>query len=483
MQFYLNKASPRQDYGAFNLIWNKQRKERPTMPKEELQLADFVTGLKYEDIPPDSLAMVKKVLLTVSGTIVGGHHSEGMAELAAFFGDMGGKPEATILIYNHKIPTQTAALVNAAMARALDYCDSINPGPHFGAALISVGLALTELKGSSGQDFLTAFAVGLETGSRFNLPEKAYGGADPTGLAGAFATTAMACRMLGLTREQTLNALGIALNNASGSFQSNIDGSLSVRLNQGMIAHDGILAARLAQKGLTGPVNFLGGVYGYCNLQGRGMITPDYITDTIGKTWKLNNTVFKKYPSCFQTASATEATLQLMGETGLTAQDVAAVELKIQPFGYNLVGKCFNPGPTPKVDGQFSVAYCIANALLRGESRLNCFEPNMVTAPEIAELTKKITIISDAEIYRRGHSAIELKIMTTDGREMVKQLDEAPGTPHFPLTEADHLQHLGDCLTFGGRPGVIANQAALIETVNNFETKSDALDLLNLLNN
>lgn len=453
------------------------------MYKEELQLADFITEFKYTNISPEAITMTKKVLLTVCGTLVGGHNSEGMSELAAFFAEMGGKPEAAIMIYNHKIPAQTAALVNAAMARALDYCDSINPGPHFGASLIGVGLALSELTECSGKEFLTAFAVGLEVGSRFNLPEAAYGGVDPTRIAGAFAATAMACRLLGLNREQTLNACGIALNDAAGSFQSNIDGSLSVRLNQGMTAHNGILAARLAQKGLTGPANFLGGVYGYCNLQGRGMISPDYITADIGKLWKLNNTVFKKYPSCFQTASGTEATLQLMAETGITAQDVAAVELRIQPFGYNLVGKPFAPGPMPRVDGQFSVAYCIANALLRGESRIYCFEPEMILAPEIAELTAKITVISDAEIYKRGHAAIELKILTRDGRELCKRLDEAPGTPHFPLAETDHLRHLNDCLEFGNRPGISANKTAIIETVNNFETKSSTLDLLNLLNN
>lgn len=450
--------------------------------KHELILADFINNLAFEDLPPESLAMVKKVLLTVCGTAIGGHHGEGIAELAGFFAEIGGKPEAHILIYNHKLPAHTAALVNAAMSRALDYCDSINPGPHFGATLISVGLALGELTNCNGKEFLTAFAVGLETGSRFNLPEAAYGGVDPTGVTGAFAAAAMACRMLKLTREQTVNALGIALNNASGSFQSNVDGSLSVRLNQGMTAHDGILAARLAQKGLTGPGNFLDGVYGYCRLQGRGQITPDYITENIGRVWKLNNTVFKKYPSCFQTSSATEATLQLMAEHGLTAANVSAAELKIQPFGYNLVGKPFKAGATPKVDAQFSAAYCIANALLRGESRLCCFNPNMVTDPGIKTLTDKIKIISDDEIYKRGHAAIELTIWDNNGRKYVKSLDEAPGTPRWPLTNADHLRHLEDCLAFGGRPAIIANKQAIIHTVNNFEQSPSIIDLLNLLN-
>lgn len=451
--------------------------------QHEKLLADFTLSVKYNDIPPDTMTIVKKVLLTVCGTAVGGAHTDGIAELDGFWGELAGKPEATVLFYGTKAPAHVAALVNAAMARALDYCDSINPGPHFGASLLGVGLALTELAGTvNGQEFLTAWAVGQEVGSRFNLPEAAYGGMDPTGIAGAFAATAMACRLLKLTPDQTLNAYGMALNNASGSFQSHIDGTLSVRLNQGLLAHDAILAARFAQIGITGPLNFLSGVYGYCNLQGRGLIEPDYITAGLGQTWKLKKTVFKKFPSCFMTSAPTEAALQLMVETGLKPADIAAVELKIQPFGYNLVGGPFKVGKNPKVNAQFNVTYCLASAMLRGKSCLAYFEPEYIKAPEIDAFAKKITIISDDEIYKRGHSAIELKFTAHNGATYIKQLDNAPGTPYNPLNADDHLRHFDDCLVFGNMLKVTKNKDLIIATVNHLEKENNALCLCKLLN-
>lgn len=449
----------------------------------EVQLARFINNLRFEDLPPQALKTVKKVVLTVCGTAVGGARTDGIKELNDFFAELDGKPEATVLFYNTKLPAHEAALVNAAMARALDYCDSINPGPHFGASLISIGFALAELMGGvSGKEFLTAFAIGQETGSRFNLPEEAYGGVDPTGVAGAFAATAMACRLLKLTEAQMLNALGIALNNASGSFQSHIDGTLSVRLNQGMLAHDGILAARLAQRGLTGPRNFLSGVYGYCNLQGRGMIDTDYIVSGLGEQWKLEKTVFKKYPSCFMTATGTEAALQLIDEYGFNPEDVKEIEIRMQPFGYNLVGGPFKVGDNPKVDAQFNITYCIANAFLRKKSCLAYFEPDYIKDTAIAEFAKKIRTVSDEEIYRRGHAALEMIVTGNDGKTYVKRLDEAPGTPAWPLNDEDHARHWEDCVAFGNMPHITAQAQDIAHVAHNLENEKNALLLMHMLN-
>jgi hypothetical protein len=69
------------------------------------------------------------------------------------------------------------------MARALDFCDSMAPGPHPGSAVIPAALAAAELAGAcSGRDFISAVAVGTEVASRLNLSEAAYNGFDPTGI-------------------------------------------------------------------------------------------------------------------------------------------------------------------------------------------------------------------------------------------------------------------------------------------------------------
>ena len=156
------------------------------------------------------------------------------------------------------------------MCRALDYCDAMAPGIHIGSSLVPAAFAAAEFRGGcSGAEFLTALAVGCELGARFNLSESMYDGFDPTGVAIVFASTAAAARILRLSPRQTLHALGLAFNRCGGSFQSNIDGSLAVRLVQGWVAQTGIECAQMAQHGITGPPNFLGGLYGYAHLYGR----------------------------------------------------------------------------------------------------------------------------------------------------------------------------------------------------------------------
>jgi 2-methylcitrate dehydratase PrpD len=80
-----------------------------------------------------------------------------------------------------------------------------------------------------------------------------YDGFDPTGVSVVFASTAAAARILGLSPQQTLNALGLALNRCGGSFQSNVDATLAVRVIQGWVAQTGLECAQMALAGITGP--------------------------------------------------------------------------------------------------------------------------------------------------------------------------------------------------------------------------------------
>jgi 2-methylcitrate dehydratase PrpD len=106
-----------------------------------------------------------------------------------------------LLIHGGLVPAQNAALANAVMSRALDFCDAIAPGAHIGSSTIPVALACAELRGGcDGREFLTALAIGTEIAARFNLTESAYDGFDPTGICVPFGATAVASTLLGLDR-------------------------------------------------------------------------------------------------------------------------------------------------------------------------------------------------------------------------------------------------------------------------------------------
>jgi 2-methylcitrate dehydratase PrpD len=242
----------------------------------EGRLVEYVCGASYTDLPPPVLEVVKNQVLTVLGTTIAGSEEGGCVPLLNLYRELGGKGEATVLVHGGKVPAQVAAFLNGVMARALDFCDALAPGAHIGSSVVPAAFAAAELAGGcSGKEFLAAVAVGTEVGVRMNLTESTYDGFDPTGVCVVFAATATAAHILGLDEGQTWNALALAFNKCGASFQSNVDGSLAVRVIQGWVAESGLECARFARAGITGPKNFLEGVYGYFHLFGKDRLGRD----------------------------------------------------------------------------------------------------------------------------------------------------------------------------------------------------------------
>ena len=449
----------------------------------ERRIVDYLSETSFDDIPEEPLRTIRNMILRVLGTTIAGSSAEGCAEMVEFYKRIGGREEATILIHGGKIPAQNAAFVNSVMARALDFCDAMAPGIHIGSSALPAALAAAELAGGcSGRDFLTALTAGTEISARLNLSESAYDGFDPTGVGSVFASTAVAARIMKLDPAQTWNALGLAFNRSGGSFQSNIDGSLAVRIIQGWVAQSGVTCAEFARAGITGPENFLEGEYGYFHLFGRGAIDPDKVIGDLGDRFELRNLVFKKYPSCGLTQGCTEITLSLVKEAHIRPEEVDHIHVTVPPYAHKLVGHQFRVGENPRVNAQFSIQYCVASALLRGDADFRHFEESSVRDPEVMALIKKISVTPDPALDKRGHTALDMRVFTRQGTQYFKQVDIAPGFPGNALTEAEHQKHFRDCL--GLTPGTLSNKKAerLLSLVGGIEGLSDIREIIpNLL--
>ena len=449
----------------------------------ERKMVDYLMETGFEVIPEEPLGTIKNMILRVLGTTIAGSSAEGCAEMVELYKGMGGREDATILIHGGKIPAQNAAFVNSVMARALDFCDAMAPGVHIGSAAVPAALAAAELAGGcTGRDFLTALTIGTEISSRLNLSESAYDGFDPTGVCSVFAATAVAGKILGLDHPQTWNALGLAFNRCGGSFQANIDGSLAIRIIQGWVAQSGVTCALLARAGITGPENFLEGVYGYFHLFGRDAIDPGGVVGELGDRFELQNLVFKKYPSCGLTQGCTEAALGLITEEGIGPEEVDHIEITVPPYAHKLVGHQFRLGENPRVNAQFSIQYCVASALLRGEVEFRHFEESSVRDQEVMAFLKKISVTPDPELDKRGHTALDMRVFTTQGTQYLKQVEIAPGFPGNPLSQAEHHQHFRACL--GVAPKILTTKKAerILSFVIGMEELEDIRDIIpNLL--
>jgi len=451
--------------------------------KFERQIVDYVIDTRYEDIPPAAIHTVKRMLLADIGTIIAGTQADGCRELADFYRSIGGLPEASLLLHGEKLPAQNAVFVNAMMARALDFGDALAPGPHIGSSTIPTAIACSELRGGcAGKEFLAALTIGTEVAARLNLNEAAYDGFDPSGICVPFGAAAVACRLLRMNAQQTWNALGLVFNSCGGSFQSHIDGSLGVRVNQGRSARDAVISARLAQRGITGPRNFLTGIYGYLHLYGKGQFTGPDILDGLGSSYRMLDVSFKKYPCCALASGPTEITLSMLREYALDPAEIRSVKLTLPPYAYRLVGHDFKIGDNPAVDGQFSAQYCIANVLLRGRCTISHFTSEAVRDPQIVNFISKISVAADPALARRGHTAADLEITMKNGEVYRGGIDIAPGFPGNPLTDEDHMERFMGCIEAAPEWFARDRVGDIVSFIANIEGEHDVCALVELLN-
>jgi 2-methylcitrate dehydratase PrpD len=452
------------------------------MQTPEQELSQFITRLQIDQVPPEVQRILRLMVTAVAGTGFAGAAEDGVEALRMLLREEGGAPQATSFVFGDKLPAQAAAQLNGTLCRALDYCDAMAPGPHIGAALFPAAMAAAELAGGcTGADFMAALAAGAEASSRLNLTEAQYDGFDPTGIAVVFAAAGAASRILRLDAGQTHNALALAFNRCGGSFQSHVDGSLGVRIVQGWVAHAGVECALMARRGITGPANFLSCHYGYAHLYGRGTLDPRAVVAELGRQWKVRNVVFKKYPSCGVTQGVTELALGLVADLDLQPADVRAAQVRLPPYAHRLVGHPFHLGDNPRVDAQFSAAYCVASAFLRRSSRLQHFAPAQVRDEAVSAMIDRITVVADPALDPRGHTAVDLEVRTTDGKMHRRSLDVAPGFPGADLDDDQHLARFRDCLEYSRRPPSPTRADQLLSALHGLATARDVRELVPLL--
>jgi 2-methylcitrate dehydratase PrpD len=452
----------------------------------ESALANWICQVELVDLPVEVQTTVQRMMLAVIGTGIAGAGEDGIAALRQMLLDSGGSHQATTLVFGDRLPAVAAAQFNATLCRALDFCDAMAPGPHFGAAVFPAALAAAELRMSEGYEvkgaeFIEALVVGAEVGARFNLTEAQYAGFDPTGIAAVFGAAAASGKVLQLGPGPMLHCLALAFNRCGGSFQSHVDGSLGVRVVQGWVAQGGVQCALMARAGLTGPQHFIAGHYGYAQLYGRGTLAPNKVIEGLGHDWRLRNMVFKKYPSCGVTQGVTELVLRTMRNHGIRPEHVLGGAVCLPPYAHRLVGHPFQVGSSPRVDAQFSAAYCVANAVMRGSSRLSHFTPAAVADPAVGALASRITVTPLADMDQRGHTAVDLRLDLAGGAIVTDQLDTAPGFPGAELTESEHAERFAECMSYAPRPLESLHQQSLLERTRNLATAESLQPWMELL--
>lgn len=356
-------------------------------------LADFIVRQPTSDILSRMRVYALDTLtVALAGTVSASSKAATRAVLSAC-----GKPIATVLGVGRITSPWDAALINGTSAHALELDDDHRIAVlHPGAVVVPAAFAACEAASASGQTFLKSVLVGYEVMCRVGevfRGSQFYHGVHPTALCGVFGAAAAASAAMALDRNATVRALGIAGTQASGLTEWRADGSWIKRLHPGRAAHTGVLSAKLAAEGFTGPATIFEGSGGFFNAFSYGeKFHPECMTQDLGTEYKALGTALKPYPCCRFEHGAIDLALEARTKVGNVSQ-IDAVVVKI----YRTDVLTYHSVPKNAVDAQFNVPYAVAVALHEGTVGLSDFTETAIRRPEVLELAKRVRVVEDSE--------------------------------------------------------------------------------------
>jgi 2-methylcitrate dehydratase len=406
------------------------------------KMAQFALNLQYKTIPPNAVKEAKRFLLDSIGCALAAVNNEDMENAFQYIKALGGHEQGTIIGYGHKTNMPNATLMNALLIRALDYNDIYwKQDPSHPSDIIPAALTPGEYVNCSGKDLITAIVIAYELEMRMCLT--AHPGVREVGWHHAsltqFVSPVVAGKILGLTEEQIIAAVGIS-GSSHNTFGGVVAGALTNMKNTAdpMATEAGVRAAMLAQTGYTGPVQVFEGKEGLFEVINNVEWDADILTNTLGKEFLITDCEYKAFPTEALTHQPITAVLNLLKEHHLSPHHVTEVLIETTTRGADILSDPSKYNPTTKETADHSLPYCIAVAVAKGNVLPSDFEEEALHHPLVRELIQKIKVTANPDIdalFPKVKRAI-CTITTKDGT-YTRQEDYARGSKGYPMTDED----------------------------------------------
>jgi 2-methylcitrate dehydratase PrpD len=340
-----------------------------------------------------------------------------------------------------------AALANGVAAHALDYDDMCFVSlAHPSCALVPAILAVGEIAHASARSLLDAYVVGFEIecrlGSVMNPRHYHQRGWHCTSSIGTLGAAAAAARVLGLDADATRHALGIAASSACG-LKENM-GSMVKPLHAGMAARNGVLAARMAQRGFTASPHAIDGPQGYLVAMDSEHASLDEAVADLGARWEIEDSgiTVKLYPSCAATHPPLDALTGIVRRERVMPDQVAAIDVEVDSMTPRLL---IHPNPTTGLEAKFSMPFCAAAAVVFPRIGIDTFAVDRIGDAAVQSLMPRVTLRANPEFDAAAPlSQARVTVRLRDGREWSAGADGARGYPGR-VSEQELSTKFADC--------------------------------------
>jgi 2-methylcitrate dehydratase PrpD len=394
------------------------------------RLAEFLAAARWEDLPAPILEDARRSVLDWLGSALAGA-LEPPARMAQWVASGLGQSSESTVFAAGRASAAAAAFANGVASHILEL-DDVHKGStlHPAAPIVPAALAVAEREHVDGRAFLLAVVLGYDAALRIGeaVNPSHYRFWHPTGTAATFGAAAAAGSILQLDAARMSDALGSAGTQAAGLWEFNADGAMSKHLHPGKAAMNGVLAADLARAGFTGASRILEGDRGFFRATSTSH-DATRITDRLGAHWKISENCYKLHSCCGHTHTAIDCALALAP----SARDIESVHIETYGPGYAIVS---NPAPRTPYQAKFSIAYCVAAALLHGGVGLEQFAPEQIAEPAIRDLAGRIRVTVADDLTAKYPAAwpTRLTVAMRDGRTLHAAADYPRGNPENPVS-------------------------------------------------
>ncbi|WP_144160248.1 MmgE/PrpD family protein [Paraburkholderia sp. BCC1885] len=402
--------------------------DRP--PKVTRILAEFIVKTGYQDLPAPVRKEGVRTLMNWVGVAVGGSHDETVNRAVAALTPFSGPPQANLLGRTERFDIMNAAFINGVSSHIFDYDDThLKTIIHPAGPVASAILAYSQYHPVSGKDFLNALVLGVETELRIGnavYPNHYDVGWHITGTCGVFGSAAAMGKLMGLSVQQMVWALGLAASQPVGLRES--FGSMNKSFNPGRAAANGIFAALLAAKDYTSSDGMIEAKRGWANTISTKQ---DYreITEGLGVHYESTLNTYKPFACGIVIHPAIDAAIQLRNQYHLTAEQIDKIDLRVHPLVIELTGK---KTPQTGLEGKFSIYHAVAIAIIDGAGGEKQFSDAKVRDPVTVALREKVNTIVDPSIKPEQ---VDMTITLKDGRKLHKFIEHAIGSTEVPMTD------------------------------------------------
>lgn len=361
----------------------------------------------HAPLTDDDQRIVRHSLLDYAGVTIAG----AAERTASIVGDeFAATDSAGVTLFGRpeRVGLFAAALVNGTAAHALDY-DDVNmaiPG-HPAAAIFPALLALAEDRRSTGAEVVVAYAAGYDVMCRLGraMTDEHYDrGFHATATLGTFGAAAACARLMGLDTRTTAHAFGIAATQAAGL--KSMFGTMSKPFNAGRAASGGLLAARLAARGLEAREDAIEAAEGFAALYGSRFEPHAAFAGA-----HLPNNLFKHHAACYLVHAAIECVAKLRGAWNIASVGSVTVEADA-----SLANVCNIRDPQNANEARFSLRAAVALALL---GRDTADPATFDRFPADADVHAALPLIAVKLRPGMAKTASVVTIVLDDGRAMM----------------------------------------------------------------